>query len=91
MGSTTVAQIRSHGGAVSSASIREPSTEDSPRVGELVSAISKADVSTAVYAGKAFMIATGIVMAGALAISFGVKTVMGVKDVCFLLSYDYAK
>jgi len=56
-----------------------------------VSAISKADVSTAVYAGKAFMIATGIVMAGALAISFGVKTVMGVKDVCFLLSYDYAK
>jgi hypothetical protein len=62
-------------------SIKEPSVEDSPRVGELVSAISKTDLSTAVYAGKAFMIATGIVTVGAVAISFGVKTVMGVKDV----------
>jgi hypothetical protein len=46
-----------------------------------VSAVSKTDLGTAAYAGKAFMIATGIVTASALAISFGVKTVMGVKDV----------
>ena len=46
-----------------------------------MSAISKADLSTAVYAGKAFVIASGLVTVGALAISFGVKAVMGVKDV----------
>ncbi|KAF8222190.1 hypothetical protein L208DRAFT_1413819 [Tricholoma matsutake] len=82
VGSTTVAHISRTLGAVSSesASIKAPSPEDSPRVGELVSVISKTDLSTALYAGKAFMIATGIVTVGALAISFGVKTVMGVKD-----------
>lgn len=87
VGSTTVAHISRTLGAVSSesASIKAPSPEDSPRIGELVSVISKTDLSTALYAGKAFMIATGIVTVGALAISFGVKTVMGVKDVCLII------
>jgi hypothetical protein len=64
-----------------SSSLKEPSSEDSPRVGELVSAISKVDISTAMYAGKAFLIATGIVAVGGLTLSLGVKALMGVEDV----------
>ncbi|KAG6879388.1 hypothetical protein C0992_003102 [Termitomyces sp. T32_za158] len=52
----------------------------SPGTGELLSAISKADSSTAVWAGKAFAIATGIVTVGGIALVVGVKSMMGVKD-----------
>ncbi|KAG6867886.1 hypothetical protein C0993_009817 [Termitomyces sp. T159_Od127] len=51
-----------------------------PGTGELLSAISKVDSSTAIWAGKAFMIATGIVTVGGVALVVGVKSMMGVKD-----------
>ncbi|KNZ73709.1 hypothetical protein J132_10380, partial [Termitomyces sp. J132] len=51
-----------------------------PGAGELLSAISKADSSTALWAGKAFAIATGIVTVGGIALVFAVQSSMGVKD-----------
>ncbi|KAG6872783.1 hypothetical protein C0995_006703 [Termitomyces sp. Mi166 len=51
-----------------------------PGTGELLSAISRVDFSTAVWAGKAFVIATGLVTVGGVALVFGVKSLMGVKD-----------
>lgn len=54
----------------------------SPGTGELLSAISRVDFSTAIYAGKAFGIATGIVTVSAVALTLGVKSAMGVQDVC---------
>lgn len=60
----------------------------SPGTGELLSAISKVDFSTAIYAGKAFGIATGLVTVGAVALTLGVKAVMGVEDVCILSSSE---
>lgn len=85
-GSIPVVHISRNRSLISSepASIRAPSAEDSPRVGELVSAISKADINTTLYAGKAFVIATSIVTVGGLALAYGVKMVMGVKDVRLL-------
>ncbi|RDB27132.1 hypothetical protein Hypma_004571 [Hypsizygus marmoreus] len=52
----------------------------SPGTGELLSAISRVDFSTAIYAGKAFGIATGIVTVSAVVLTFGVKALMGVQD-----------
>ncbi|KAG6853552.1 hypothetical protein C0991_003344 [Blastosporella zonata] len=51
-----------------------------PGTSELLSAISKVDLSTGVYAGKAFAIATGIVTVGGVALTLGVKSLMGVED-----------
>jgi hypothetical protein len=53
----------------------------SPGTSELLSAISRVDFSTAIYAGKAFGIATGIVTISAVALTIGVKSYMGVQDV----------
>ncbi|KAG5639818.1 hypothetical protein DXG03_003332 [Asterophora parasitica] len=53
----------------------------SPGTGELLTAISNVDFGTAMYAGKAFVIATGIVTVGGVALAVGVKEVMGVHDV----------
>jgi len=52
----------------------------SPRTGELLAAISRVDFSTAIYAGKAFAIATGLVAVGGVALTIAVKTFMGVQD-----------
>ncbi|KAF5380071.1 hypothetical protein D9615_006262 [Tricholomella constricta] len=52
----------------------------SPGTGELLSAISRVDFSTAIFAGKAFAIATGIVTVGGVALAVGVKSMMGVSD-----------
>ncbi|KAG6917494.1 hypothetical protein DXG01_002358 [Tephrocybe rancida] len=51
-----------------------------PGTGELLSAISNVDFSTAIYAGKAFGIATGIVTVGGVALTLGIKSIMGVED-----------
>lgn len=59
----------------------------SPRTGELLAAISRVDFSTAIYAGKAFAIATGLVAVGGVALTLAVKTFMGVQDV---RGYDYS-
>ncbi|KAF8056533.1 hypothetical protein FPV67DRAFT_640644 [Lyophyllum atratum] len=48
--------------------------------GELLSEVSKTDLGGALFAGKAFAIATGIVTVGGVALTLGVKTVMGVRD-----------
>ncbi|KAF8878768.1 hypothetical protein BD779DRAFT_1447524, partial [Infundibulicybe gibba] len=52
----------------------------SPGMGELLGAISQVDFSTAIYAGKAFGIATLLVAGVGTAGVFGVKALMGVQD-----------
>ncbi|TFK33645.1 hypothetical protein BDQ12DRAFT_738659 [Crucibulum laeve] len=52
----------------------------SPSTGELLSAISKADTSTAMYAGKAFAIATGLVTVFGVGLTLGVSSFMGVNN-----------
>ncbi|TFK33648.1 hypothetical protein BDQ12DRAFT_727588 [Crucibulum laeve] len=49
----------------------------SPSTGKLLSAISKADTSTAIYAGKAFEIATGLVAVFEIGLTLSVKSFMG--------------
>ncbi|KAF8997062.1 hypothetical protein BDQ17DRAFT_1249047 [Cyathus striatus] len=62
-----------------------PTTEAKPdfssaSTGELLAAISRVDFSTAIYAGKAFAIATGLVSVFGIVLTFGVKATMGVQD-----------
>ncbi|KIJ97080.1 hypothetical protein K443DRAFT_681803 [Laccaria amethystina LaAM-08-1] len=52
----------------------------SPGVGELISAVSKADLSSSLMAFKAFGIATCLVAVGAVTVTWSVKSVLGVKD-----------
>jgi len=54
----------------------------SPGVGELISAVSKADLSSTFMAFKAFGIATCLVAVGAVTVTWSVKSALGVKDVC---------
>ena len=54
----------------------------SPGIGELISAVSKADLSSSLIAFKAFGIATSLVAVGAVTITWSVKSALGVKDVC---------
>ncbi|KAG6856612.1 hypothetical protein H0H87_002567 [Tephrocybe sp. NHM501043] len=42
--------------------------------------MSRVDFSTAMYAGKAFAIATGIVTVGGVVLTLGVKSILGVQD-----------
>ncbi|KAF9456428.1 hypothetical protein BDZ94DRAFT_1315165 [Collybia nuda] len=81
-GSTTPLGRKSGASASETASASTSSTVEhsSPGTGELLSAISRVDFSTAIYAGKAFGIATGIVTVSAVALTLGVKNVMGVQD-----------
>lgn len=57
------------------------SDDASPGTGELLAAISRVDFSSAMFAGKAFAIATGLVAVGGVALTLAVKTFMGVQDV----------
>ncbi|CAA7265063.1 unnamed protein product [Cyclocybe aegerita] len=52
----------------------------SPSMGEMVSALSKLNASTAWMAAKAFTIATGLVTVGGVVLAWGVKEGMGVRD-----------
>jgi len=52
----------------------------SPGTGELLSVVSKADLSTAMFAGKALAIATGIVTVSGIVIVTSVKAILGVND-----------
>ncbi|KAG6832052.1 hypothetical protein H0H92_005474 [Tricholoma furcatifolium] len=53
----------------------------SPGMGEMLSAISRVDASMAKFAGKAFAIATGLVVVGAVGLTVGVQMVVGVDNV----------
>jgi hypothetical protein len=54
---------------------------DAPGTGELLTAISKADLSSTLMAGKAFAIATAIVGVGAVGLTWGVQALLGVDTV----------
>ena len=54
----------------------------SPGVGELISAVSKADLSSSLIGFKAFGIATCLVAGGAVTTTWSVKSALEVKDVC---------
>ncbi|KAF8637187.1 hypothetical protein AX17_002984 [Amanita inopinata Kibby_2008] len=67
----------------SSSSNEQDSSESefsSPGPKELLSAISRVNYSTALFAAKAFGIATCLVTMGALGVTWGVKTWMGIND-----------
>ena len=53
----------------------------SPGVGELISAVSKADLSSFLMAFKALGIATSLVAGGAVTTTWSVKSALEVKDV----------
>ncbi|KAG6806916.1 hypothetical protein H0H92_009577 [Tricholoma furcatifolium] len=52
----------------------------SPGMGEMLSALSRIDASMAKFAGKAFAIATGLVVVGAVGLTVGVQMVVGVDN-----------
>jgi len=49
-------------------------------MGQLISAISQMNQSTALLAAKAFLIATGLVAIGGVTFTWAVKTTLGVED-----------
>jgi hypothetical protein len=49
-------------------------------MGELMSAISQMNQSTALLAAKAFIVATGLVAVGGVTFTWAVKTALGVED-----------
>jgi hypothetical protein len=55
-------------------------------MGELISAISQMNQSTALLAAKAFLIATSLVAVGGITFTWAVKTILGVEDVFFSYS-----
>jgi hypothetical protein len=57
----------------------------SPGIGEMMSALSRMNASSALMAAKAFGIATALVAVGGMGLMWGVKTTLGVNDVCALL------
>ena len=59
----------------------ESSESSSPGMGELISAISQMNQSTALLAAKAFLIATGLVAVGGVAFTWAIKTTLKVEDV----------
>jgi hypothetical protein len=59
----------------------EPSDFSSPGMGELISAISQVNQSTALLAAKAFVVATALVAVGGVTFTWAVKTTLGVEDV----------
>jgi len=56
----------------------------SPGIGEMMSALSRMNASTALMAAKAFGIATAMVAVGGVGLAFGVKNALGVNDVRLL-------
>ncbi|KAF8632511.1 hypothetical protein AX15_001844 [Amanita polypyramis BW_CC] len=69
---------------LSTTTTTDPSQDSSefsaPGPKELLSAISRVDYSTAMFAGRAFGIATCIVTVGAVVLTMGIKMAMGVQD-----------
>lgn len=57
-----------------------PQDETSPGLGSLMSAMSQLNLSNAMFAGKAFLIATGLVTVGGGLLAWGVKTALGVNE-----------
>ena len=65
----------------------EPSDmSSSPGMGEVISAISQMNQSTAFLAAKAFLVATGLVAVGGVVFTWAVKRTLGVENVNFNLS-----
>ena len=62
----------------------EPSDiSSSPGMGEIISAMSQMNQSTAFLAAKAFLVATGLVAVGGVTFTWAVKTTLGVENVIF--------
>ncbi|KAF9476047.1 hypothetical protein BDN70DRAFT_882959 [Pholiota conissans] len=80
----TVPQTSASSTAVSSSEpvVTSLRTEiETPSVGEMMSALSKMNASSALLAAKAFGIATALVVAGGAGIAWSVRTTMDVHDV----------